>query len=459
MDAESYYAFRHALVREGAYQLLPPEQRSRLHELAMQSLEDLFADALDPVAHELADHAALARGEWQEDNDSSARLKRLAAAETGYLRRAARYAQQAYRMEESIRLWDRLAAHPALDDNARLEAIDRSATARLQGGRLQEAEQLLREAISRNEEAPSVPGLRVSLGAVLYNMAKLPEALRQYELALPALEAEGPTADQARLWVNLAGAREMLGEIALVEESLLRGEQLARQLGNRGLEAQIIGNLANYYHRRDDWVQAKRDYLRSLDLALELNDLRQEAAVCNGLGVGYFEHGEPAIATEYLARAVDSARRANDRYKLGEALVNLAAIAGADDRPEATLPLHDEALEIHRETGNVWGEAAALIGKSDVYLHGGDLAAAREALLEARRLSASVRDKDREGVALLRLALVEIEAGQAAQAQEYWSVGRTLLENSRMHRDALHDDMLGACKRKGVPPLKDDRRT
>ena len=82
MNAESAYLFRHALLRDAAYQLQLPGDRALLHGLAFELIEALAGgrppepaplDAdeerpfaphpTDAVAHELADHARSALSE------------------------------------------------------------------------------------------------------------------------------------------------------------------------------------------------------------------------------------------------------------------------------------------------------------------------------------------------------------------------------------------------------------
>ena len=65
VSAETAYLFRHAMVREAAYQLQPPADRSGLHVLALDILESVLAQA-GPVmqkihAAELAHHARTAQ--------------------------------------------------------------------------------------------------------------------------------------------------------------------------------------------------------------------------------------------------------------------------------------------------------------------------------------------------------------------------------------------------------------
>lgn len=57
LHAEQAYLFRHAVLRQAAYQLQPPLQRARVHELALEILENLPGLNLRATALELADHA------------------------------------------------------------------------------------------------------------------------------------------------------------------------------------------------------------------------------------------------------------------------------------------------------------------------------------------------------------------------------------------------------------------
>ena len=136
MHAEQDYLFRHALLRDAAYQLQLPGDRARLHGLAFAVLEDFCggpppdpppldaADppafrphATDPFALELADHARATRGR----------------GETLYLQRALEVAlaqfQHAAAQEAALRLaalrrgpQRQLSARAALQLQTRAEA-------------------------------------------------------------------------------------------------------------------------------------------------------------------------------------------------------------------------------------------------------------------------------------------------------------------------------------------------
>ncbi|NUN50777.1 MAG: ROK family protein, partial [Candidatus Brocadiae bacterium] len=106
MHAEIAYLFRHALLRDAAYQLQLPGARARLHALALELIEIHLGGRppalpplapgrsapapphpTDPFALELAEHAALAP-------PSPDRRE----ARRGYLRRGAMHAGRCYRL-------------------------------------------------------------------------------------------------------------------------------------------------------------------------------------------------------------------------------------------------------------------------------------------------------------------------------------------------------------------------
>jgi tetratricopeptide (TPR) repeat protein len=454
VNAEQAYVFRHALVREGAYQLLPPEQRAQMHALAMDALEHLFEPgARDPLALELADHAALAQQGRHTGN--IAKLRALAEREVHYLRRAAEYAQANYHMDEAIRQWDRLANHSAQSEAERLLCLNSGATARFHSGRLQEAEGVLRAGIERAGDSPIVTQLRLGLSAALYNMARVEEAVVQLELARQGLESAPASDALARALGNLGACMVLLDRLPEAEQHYQRALELADRLGNRALQYQLIGNLGNLRHRQGRWQEGERDYLRSLELAKQAGDLRSVAANCVSVGIGYCENGDLARAIDYMQRSVAISRACQDRYRLGDALGTLATLDARPDNIEVTRQRHEEALEIHRETGHAWGEATALMGLSDMYVYERDYQRAREALDRARKMAAGLHDLEREGVAVLRLALIEMSEGDRAGAEATWHRGRAMLKGLPMHDTAMQSEMLALCAKLGVPPLED----
>src|SRR5690606_18101988 len=113
MDAESAYLFRHALVREAAYQLQPPGDRAQLHAFTVRILQD---DArVAPL--DLADHAAFAALEPQ----SVIPPEQLVDIELRALQRGAELARTRFEPEVELACLRRLATHPGVSADERGE--------------------------------------------------------------------------------------------------------------------------------------------------------------------------------------------------------------------------------------------------------------------------------------------------------------------------------------------------
>ena len=154
MRAEMAYLFRHALLRDAAYQLQLPGDRARLHALAFAAIEELAGgrapepaplDAAEPVpfqphstdpfSEELAGHARVASPEgaaWLA-------TRRL------YLCRAAQHAEGDFHPGAAERLWREFA--DLVEGAEKGEALRRASVAADNAGRSGSAEILATQAL------------------------------------------------------------------------------------------------------------------------------------------------------------------------------------------------------------------------------------------------------------------------------------------------------------------------
>ncbi|MCA8937869.1 MAG: hypothetical protein KDB68_16910, partial [Planctomycetes bacterium] len=197
MHAEAAYLFRHALLRDAAYQMQMPGDRARLHELAFYLIEESFGgraheslplDArgthefnphpTDVVAAELAEHARISTSEETEP-------AKLDAAYRLYLRRAAEYSETQFREDVAVRHWQALAS--ATTDAQRGEALRRAAVAAGDANLLDLAETLAKQATAHQRECGDrwLEGLAAGSLAALYAQSdKIELAETMYEQAL-----------------------------------------------------------------------------------------------------------------------------------------------------------------------------------------------------------------------------------------------------------------------------------
>ena len=103
VSAEQAYLFRHAVVRDAAYDLQLPSERAQLHGLALDVLESLPGVNQPSAGLELAHHARWAR-------EGARDAERYAEAERRHLRAGGDFARFNYDYVAALDAFQRLHA-------------------------------------------------------------------------------------------------------------------------------------------------------------------------------------------------------------------------------------------------------------------------------------------------------------------------------------------------------------
>ncbi len=150
---EALGAFRHALVRDAAYESLLRSERQRRHAQVAAAMESLYADRLTEVYDRLGDHCAVAEL-WPKAADYFARAGARAFETAAFEEAAALF-------ERALQACEPLAGDPATD-RQRLRLLFRLHDALLPLGRYRP----MREVLERAERLASPAGDRLALARV-----------------------------------------------------------------------------------------------------------------------------------------------------------------------------------------------------------------------------------------------------------------------------------------------------
>ncbi|KAF0240548.1 MAG: hypothetical protein FD180_4879, partial [Planctomycetota bacterium] len=310
MNAESAYFFRHALMRDAAYQLQMPGDRAKLHALAFAAIERLAGGrapepatldspenspfpehATDAFAGELSEHARLAlvfseKRSPPRDAADFERAKKL------YLRRAAELAVRGFQFRPARDLWQRYAG--AVDGAEKGKALQRAASAARSGGEVHVAERLLGEALAlhrtfgdRRFEGKSLG----NLAGLCREMGRTAQAEQLHEQAILIHREVGDRRLEGNLVANLAGLYKDTGRTALAERTYRRALALIRDSGNRGAEGDALGCLAILYHQTARAELAERTYGEALEIHRRSGDRRSEGIAKGNLAMLLRETG------------------------------------------------------------------------------------------------------------------------------------------------------------------------
>jgi tetratricopeptide (TPR) repeat protein len=351
ISAESAYLFRHALMRDAAYELLPPTGRGALHLLAAAVIESVLPVAeLDAAAAELAAHYRRAR----EHSDDAALLGR----EQHFTRQAASAATRDYCNREAISHWLRLAEIdvPA----AAAEHLRCAADVSLDAGQISEAQGLLERALGLDAPAEDRVKVHGTYAQLLAATGREAEAAEHYERALALAAGLNDRRSECILLGNLAALHSQAGRGQQAEEILRRTLALSRELGDRRNEGVWLGNLANLLYSRSEYAQAEPLYHQALAIAREAGDRRHECLWLGNLGMLQAKTGRVNEARSNLRNALAVVRDAGNRRFEGVILGYLAAAEANEHRYAESTLLYEHALRIDREVGNRRFEALHL---------------------------------------------------------------------------------------------------
>ena len=157
-----------------------------------------------------------------------------------------------------------------------------------------------------------------------------------------------------------------------------------------------------------DFLAARSDFERSLELAREATDERAEGAALAQLAWLASVGGEPERARELAEQSAELAERVDDKLTASGAATTLADLAAAaGDRDEA-IALYERGLALRRALGDKRLVANSLVGHGRAQLLKGDYERARALLDEALVLARQVKDTWVISVALGNLGRVEL---------------------------------------------------
>ncbi len=327
---EAQYVFKHALLRDAAYSLLPRRERGRLHAAAADRLE-----------------ARCKAGSW--------RLRALAA----------RHRADAGQPAEAAALWA-AAAHGALADFAHDQAaayaadslaLVRSPEALLAAGsaanglgRHDEALRFLAEAEACPETASRA---RVVLQLAFATLGRMDEAIAVNDRVIAAETgaAERAVAFVRRAWLLDRGSREDQVPPALAKAR----EEIGAAGGIDRVDAGSVVDLEFLVAHRATRFGLFEDSLRSADLALAIarrsSDARRIALAHNNRGIALQGLKRRAEALEAYAEGEKILRSLGDRRDLAVCLNNSGRALEAADRLEEAEREYAESVALKRAIG------------------------------------------------------------------------------------------------------------
>jgi len=386
------FRFRHVLIQQAAYRMIPKELRAELHERFAKWLERKAGEGLTEVDELVGYHLEQAftyRADLGPVDDSARELARRAAER---LAAGGRRALRRGDMPATVNLLERAVSLLEWEDRDRVQLLPDLSVALFQVGQLQRADRVLAGAI---EEARAVGDrclewqARVQRsGAQLYAhlaAGKLEDVLSEAKDAVAVFEEEGDDLGLARAWSLLSNARSVNGQVAKSAEAAERAAEHARRAGSHREEAwavDLLGWAVHYgptpvdqgirlWERLLGQVRGNREAEASAVLEIaycqamlgDFSEVRTEIALrekrAQDLGLRMLSgwHAscsaniellmdDPAAAERHLRAAYELGQEANDAFLAASASADLARVLyeqGCYEEAGPLAELFDEA--------------------------------------------------------------------------------------------------------------------
>ncbi len=413
----SRYRFSHFLVQQHLYQGLGEGERRLLHHRVGEALEKLYEGRLEEVCVELAHHFA-------GDPEHERRYARLAGE-----RAAARFAN-----EEALRYLSRaLELSPDDENRDRYEMLlaREEVYARLgkRGSQRQDLDALadLGNGLGAEEQ------VEASLRKACYflDIHEFPAAVAAAQAGMRLFEEAHPRAQsgaeaRTRYWLGAAYLfQDWYADAAPQLEAAL---QLARQVGDRRIEAQALGSQGVMQMWLGTDAAAELLFRESMALAHEIGDMRLEARTARDLSEALCHLGRHAEATNLAEASRVLFEQTGDRAGVSRALIALGMVAQSRGDWEAAARAYRDVA-----TRSEDGRLRVSIGLQCL----GQLAVVRGELDEARGCWEQVKaigdELDQQGLvamAVFWLGTVAGQQGRISEARAYFEQANALNEKT-----------------------------
>ena len=216
------------------------------------------------------------------------------------------------------------AARQADDPSVRARAVTDLAVTHLQLSQLEQATDLLEQALELCRETGDRARALTNLGVIDTRLGRHQSAADRFEQARDLCRQSDDRALEARVLANLGSAEERLGRYESAAGHLRQALVLCRRLGDRGDESWVLTGLASVEDGMGQCTEALAHYGEALSIQRELGKRDCEAWTLAGLGTVRHRRGEPDLAAAHYGQALTIFREIQDRHGEAHALKLLA---------------------------------------------------------------------------------------------------------------------------------------
>lgn len=402
---ERSYLFRHALMREAAYDMQLRRRLRELHTLAAAALEQIYADYLTPYYADLTYHYG--KAEITEHERVYARLAGEQAATRFANAEAVAYLSRALSLTPEEETNERYALLLA-----REQVFDRQGNREAQERDLHTLESLVQTMEAEKQAEVALRWSRYAIATDDYTNATQ-AARRAIALAQP-IQMDQAIAQGHLFWGQSLICQSEYEEARSILDHAL---DLARSLGWRTIEAETLRQLGIAVYYQGDYATARSFDEQALQLFRAIGDRLGEAKSLDSLGSN--THHDYAHSASYYHHAMALYHEIGFRWGEAQALGNLGILNREQGYYEQAIINYDQVLTISRSIGSQYVVGWILGNLGLLYLDLGAYQKASHCFEQSLEICQSIGSRGDEGWILACLSLWSYLTGKHAVAYTY----------------------------------------
>jgi class 3 adenylate cyclase/tetratricopeptide (TPR) repeat protein len=421
LAGEQEYAFKHVLIRDVAYAMLPKTVRSAKHFEVGRFIEGRMGDRTDEVVTVLAEHYGRAAMLAEESGLPDLELQPLHRKALHFLEAAGDAAALLYSNPEAFKHYKAAREIRCAHDPATLSRInEKQGDVALRMGRVDAAIEVWEECLEfhrSQEDLRRMGDLHRKIGAALWHKGERKQALDHYQKGTNLLKDGPPCLELVRLYEEAAWLYMHAGDNMLAIYASEKALRLAERLGETRAASRAHGIFGRVFGRIGDSAKARENLERSVELARgsdEGETIRALLALGNHLEISDADYdGAGASYTE----ALTISQRVGDlpaQVELHAALATLAVYRADWDAVEV---FTEDSAELAEREGLVGKLCLPYASRGLLRWRSGDWDGAESAFRRAAELADQVGWSEVSFSALLGLATVLRDRGEYGDAE------------------------------------------
>ncbi len=418
---ERELAFKHVLIRDVAYEMLPKAVRARKHAEVGEFIRQRVGGRGEGTVALVAEHYSRAAAFAAEAHLPAAEADELRGLALRYREAAGDAAASLYSNREALSHYE--AATALLDDEVETaqRIAEKSGDVALRLGRVDPAIGLWEGCLEYHAgrgELQHVAELHRKIGAALAHKGERKSAIEHHQQGINLIKDDEPSLTLVRLYEEAAWLYMQVGDNMLAIYASEKALRLAESLGEARAASRAHGIFGRVFGRIGDAAKARENLERAVELARESD---QEETVLALLALGHnLEHseGDYAGAGARYREALALAERIDELPAQIELLSALAQLAFYRADWEEVRSASDASAELAEREGLVGKLCLPNIMRGRLSWREGDWEASETLLASARELADRIGWSEVTFSALMALATTQRDRGELERARE-----------------------------------------